>query len=89
MSVKILLTGDLHFNHRWFEWLEEQASSYGLICIAGDLPNAFSNLPIPDQIGPCVEHLKRLAETGWVAVCSGNHDQVQIPTPWLPMGEPL
>jgi hypothetical protein len=83
------VTGHVNLPFRWFDWLKEQASSFGLICITGHLLDAFSEIPIQDQIGPCVDCLKDLVDKTWVAVWSGNHDQVSIPTPWLPTSEPL
>jgi Icc-related predicted phosphoesterase len=40
--MKLLLTADLHFRIHWFRWLIEQAPSYDLVCIAGDLLDMFN-----------------------------------------------
>jgi Icc-related predicted phosphoesterase len=40
--MKLLLTADFHFRTDWFRWLMEQAPSYDLVCVAGDLLDMFS-----------------------------------------------
>jgi hypothetical protein len=40
--MKLLLSADPHFRTDWFRWLMEQAPSYDLICIAGDLLDMFN-----------------------------------------------
>jgi Icc-related predicted phosphoesterase len=81
--VKVLLTADLHHHPDWFRWLEDEAHKYGLICIAGDLFDMFSNIPLGDQLVQVKELLQRLAEKVPVAVCSGNHDAVDVVPPLL------
>ena len=41
--MKLLFTADLHFRIHWFRWLIEQAPSYDLVCIAGDLLDMFKS----------------------------------------------
>jgi hypothetical protein len=53
------------------------------------LLDIFSKVPISDQLNQATEFLKRLADKTYVAVCSRNDYEIQIPTPWLPTGEPL
>jgi Icc-related predicted phosphoesterase len=76
--MKILLTADLHCNPEWFQWVEDQASKYELISIAGDLLNIFSKVAIGDQLILVNEFLQRLTQKTSVAVCSGNHDQIEV-----------
>jgi len=82
--MKILLTGDLHSNLGWFRWLEDEAHKFALISIAGDLLDTFSRVPLGDQQVQVTGFLRRLAEKTPVAVCSGNHDAVDVVPPLLP-----
>lgn len=86
--MKVLLTADLHSNPGWFRWLEEEARKYGLICIAGDLLDAFSKVVLGDQAAQVKGFLYRLAGKTSVAVCSGNHDETEIIPPLLLSAEP-
>ena len=81
LKMKILLTADLHCNSEWFSRVEDQASEYELISIAGDLLNIFSKVPIEDQLALVKEFLRRLTQKTSVAVCSGNHDQIEVLPP--------
>ena len=85
--MKILLTADLHCKEDWFRWLEEEASKYELVSIAGDLLNIFSKVPIEDQLVFVKEFLRRLTQKTSVAVCSGNHDQIEVLPPLVQGGE--
>jgi predicted phosphodiesterase len=85
--MKILLTADLHSNPGWFRWLEEEASKYGLVSIAGDLLDAFSEVAIQDQVAQVKGFLYRLTAKTRVAVCSGNHDAFELVQPLLPGAE--
>jgi predicted MPP superfamily phosphohydrolase len=82
--VKVLLTADLYYRPGWFDWLEDEAHKYALISIAGDLLDMFSGLPLGDQLVHVKDSLHRLAEKVPVAVCSGNHDAVDVVPLLLP-----
>jgi DNA repair exonuclease SbcCD nuclease subunit len=72
--MRLLLTADLHFRTDWFRWLMEQAPSYDLVCIAGDLLDMF-NVELPKRQAREVSMLiRQLADIVPVAICSGNHD---------------
>jgi Icc-related predicted phosphoesterase len=86
--MKILLTADLNCNSEWFRWVEEQASEYEIISIAGDLLDIFSKVAIENQLVLVMEFLRRLAQKTSVAVCSGNHDQVEILRPLVAGAKP-
>jgi Icc-related predicted phosphoesterase len=73
-NMKILITADLHYRSRWFDWLLEQGPNFDLICIAGDLLDMFDRTPRSDQAREISISLRRLAKKTWVAICSGNHD---------------
>jgi hypothetical protein len=72
--LKILLTADLHFRADWFRWLMEQASSYDLVCIAGDLLDMFNVESPKGQAREVSVLIRELADIVPVAICSGNHD---------------
>jgi hypothetical protein len=88
VEMKVLLTADLHSNLDWFRWLEEEAGKYELVCIAGDLLDAFSKVVLGDQAAQAKGFLYRLAGKTSVAVCSGNHDETEIVPPSLLSAEP-
>ena len=71
--MKILLTADLHFRTDWFRWLMDQAPSYDLVCIAGDLLDMFNVEPTKGQAREVSMLIRELADIVPVAICSGNH----------------
>ena len=72
--MKLLLTADLHYRIHWFHWLIEQARSYDLVCIAGDLLDMFKPETKMEQAREVARLIRELADIVPVAVCSGNHD---------------
>lgn len=72
--MKLLLTADLHRRVHWFRWLIEQAPSYDLVCIAGDLLDLFNFENRMEQAREIGRLIRELADLVPVAVCSGNHD---------------
>jgi Icc-related predicted phosphoesterase len=72
--MKLLLTADLHFRLHWFRWLIEQAPSYDLVCIAGDLLDMFKPETRTEQAREVSRPISQLADIVTVAVCSGNRD---------------
>jgi uncharacterized protein len=73
-TMKLLLTADLHFRLHWFRWLIEQAPSYDLVCIAGDLLDMFRSETPLEQAREVRTLIQELADLAPVAVCCGNHD---------------
>jgi predicted phosphodiesterase len=74
--VRVLSTADLHFKEPWYRWLLDHQTEFDLICIAGDLLDMFSSVPLADQIEIVTLRLHAAAEGTFVAVSSGNHDAV-------------
>ena len=72
--MKILLTADLHYRLRWFQWLIDQGPKYDLVCIAGDFLDIFHAEPRESQARTVSALIRELAQRTRVAVCSGNHD---------------
>src|SRR5271165_6682560 len=69
--MRILLTADLHFRTDWFHWLMEQALSYDLVCIAGDLLDMFNVESPKGQAREVSMLIRELADIVPVAICSG------------------
>jgi predicted MPP superfamily phosphohydrolase len=72
-TMRLLLTADLHYRVHWFRWLIEQAPSYDLVCIAGDLLDMFKSETRLEQAREIRTLIRELADLVPVAVCSGNH----------------
>ena len=70
--MKLLLTADLHYRLHWFRWLIEQAPSYDLVCIAGDLLDMFEVESTKEQAREVRRLIRKLADIVPVAVCSGG-----------------
>ena len=70
--MKILHVADLHARRPWLDWVSSHAKDFDLICIAGDLQDAFGDEGMHKQA--------RWLSTWLVAlpvptiVCTGNHD---------------
>ena len=72
--MKILLTSDLHYKLRQFDWLLHVAPDFDAVVIAGDHIDAQSSLPGAVQIAALSATFAALAQKSRVFVCSGNHD---------------
>ncbi|WP_172202055.1 metallophosphoesterase [Campylobacter sp. RM16188] len=70
--MKILHTTDLHFNEEWFSYIKHIEKEYDVICITGDLLDAFHPKGLDFQIDITTKFLKSLTKPTFV--CSGNHD---------------
>jgi Icc-related predicted phosphoesterase len=72
--MKILVTADLHYNLRQYDWLVRNAARFDLVILAGDLLDAFSLVDAQVQIAVAGMYLKRLSGLTRVIAASGNHD---------------
>jgi len=72
--MRILLTSDLHYKLRQYDWLLNAAPHFDAIVIAGDHIDAQSSLPGAVQIAALSATFAALAQKSRVLVCSGNHD---------------
>ncbi|MBL0709334.1 MAG: metallophosphoesterase [Sulfurimonas sp.] len=70
--MKILHTSDLHFNKRWFKWIEKQQFKYDIFCIAGDFLESSKNETLVEQIDWVSKWLREFEKP--LFICSGNHD---------------
>jgi Icc-related predicted phosphoesterase len=72
--VKILITADIHYTLKQYDWLTRVAAQFDLVVLAGDLLDAFSTVDPRVQIAVVEKYLGRLAALTRLIVCSGNHD---------------
>src|SRR3982751_3167271 len=72
--MRILLTSDLHYRLRQYDWLIGAAERFDAIVIAGDHVDIASAVPADVQIAALSATLSALARRTRLVVCSGNHD---------------
>ena len=72
--MRVLLTSDLHYKLRQYDWLLSAAPHFDAVVIAGDHIDAQSSLPGAVQIAALSATFAALAQKSRVLVCSGNHD---------------
>lgn len=70
--MKILHTTDLHFNKRWFAWIDDQQDSYDIFCVTGDFLEYSKEETLQKQIEWVAEWMKQFKKP--LFICSGNHD---------------
>ena len=72
--MKILVTADIHYTLKQYDWLTRIAPSFDLVILAGDLLDVFSPVDPRVQIAVVQRYLSRLSGETRLIVCSGNHD---------------
>lgn len=75
--MKILLTADLHYSLRQWDWLQEVAGRFDVVVIAGDLLDIGSIVPLEAQGIVSRKYLEQISARGPLLVCSGNHDLME------------
>ena len=70
--MRILHTTDLHFNKKWFKWIEEQQSNFDIFCITGDFLESSKDESLLEQIDWISKWMRSFKKS--LFVCSGNHD---------------
>lgn len=80
--MKILSVSDLHARPQWWRWLYDQAPSYDVVCLAGDLLDMFetSEGGLRRQADHALVELANLPAAHCVCV-TGNHDVWEDPSP--------
>jgi Icc-related predicted phosphoesterase len=73
-GMRILLTSDLHYRLRHYDWLLGAASSFDAVVVAGDHIDGASPVPDRVQIAALSASLAALAQKTRLLACSGNHD---------------
>ena len=72
--MRILLTSDLHYRLRQYDWLIGAARGFDAVVIAGDHIDAFLPVPGAVQIAALSASFTAVAKKSRLLVCSGNHD---------------
>jgi Icc-related predicted phosphoesterase len=72
--MRILLTSDLHYKLRQYDWLLRAATGFDAVVIAGDHIDGLLPLPGAVQIAALSASLTALSQRSRLLVCSGNHD---------------
>jgi predicted phosphodiesterase len=72
--VKCLLTSDLHYALKQFDWVSNVAKNFDVVIIAGDHLDISSAVDIRFQIPVILTYLKRIHPLTTLMICSGNHD---------------
>jgi Icc-related predicted phosphoesterase len=72
--MRVLLTSDLHYKLRQYDWLIGVAARFDVVVVAGDHVDAFSPVPGHVQIAALSASLTAIAQHSRLLVCSGNHD---------------
>jgi Icc-related predicted phosphoesterase len=72
--MRILLTSDLHYTLRQYDWLIRAAPGFDAVVIAGDHIDAFLPVPSEVQIAALSASFTAVSQRSRVLVCSGNHD---------------
>jgi Icc-related predicted phosphoesterase len=72
--MRILLTSDLHYRLRQYDWLISAASRFDAVVIAGDHIDAFLSVPSDVQIAALSASFTAVSQQCRLLVCSGNHD---------------
>jgi len=72
--MRILLTSDLHYKLRQYDWLIGAAPNFDAVVVAGDHIDAFGVVPSEVQIAALSASLAAVAQKSRLLVCSGNHD---------------
>jgi Icc-related predicted phosphoesterase len=72
--MRILLTSDLHYRLRQYDWLIGAAAAFDAVVIAGD--HIDGSLPVPGavQIAALSATFAAVSQKSRLLVCSGNHD---------------
>jgi Icc-related predicted phosphoesterase len=72
--MRILLTSDLHYRLRQYDWLLRAAPDFDAVVIAGDHIDFFLPVPGEVQIAALAASFAAVARKTRLLVCSGNHD---------------
>lgn len=72
--MRLLLTSDLHYQLRQYDWLMAAAANFDAVVIAGDHIDAFLPVPGAVQTAALRASFAALAQRSRLLVCSGNHD---------------
>jgi predicted phosphodiesterase len=72
--MRVLLTSDLHYELRQYDWLIAAAAAFDAVVVAGDHIDAMLPVPTAVQIAALAATFGAVAAKSRLFVCSGNHD---------------
>lgn len=72
--MKCLITADLHYSLRQYDWVLQAAADFDLVILAGDHLDIASLVDGRAQIVVVGKYLERIAAKTRLIICSGNHD---------------
>jgi Icc-related predicted phosphoesterase len=72
--MRVLLTSDLHYKLRQYDWLIAAAADFDAVVIAGDHIDTFLPVPCAVQIAALRASFSAIAARSHLLLCSGNHD---------------
>jgi len=72
--MRVLLTSDLHYKLRQYDWLIGAAPHFDAVVIAGDHIDAMLPVPVGVQIAALSASFGAVSGRSRLLVCSGNHD---------------
>ena len=72
--MRCLLTADLHYALKQYDWLMDVAPHFDLVIIAGDHLDISSHVDGQAQMVVVLKYLARLRTMTRLITCSGNHD---------------
>lgn len=72
--VRILLTSDLHYRLRQYDWLIGMAEQFDVVAVAGDHLDIAAPVSDDVQIAALSASLSAISQKAPLLVCSGNHD---------------
>ena len=72
--MRILLTSDLHYKLRQYDWLIDVAPSFDAVVFAGDHIDSNAAVPAEVQIAALSASFAAISRKTRLLVCSGNHD---------------
>ncbi|TVQ31770.1 MAG: phosphohydrolase [Geminicoccaceae bacterium] len=74
--MRCLVTGDLHFNLRQFDWIGTVADRYDAVILTGDLLDMTGHQSRHQQLRQVGDYLRQWRGQTHLLVVSGNHDAV-------------
>lgn len=72
--MRILVSSDLHYRLKQFDWIDFVSSQYDAVIIAGDLLDISSHLDLNLQATVMQKIIREMSKKTKVFICSGNHD---------------
>jgi Icc-related predicted phosphoesterase len=72
--MKCLITADLHYSLKQYDWLLREAPKFDIVILAGDHLNIASHVDGRAQSIVVLKYLEQLRSMTQLFTCSGNHD---------------